>query len=381
MTEPANTPEPPLIELSVVIIARNEAKNIARAIESVLRATKNRPQTEILLVDSASTDETVEIASRYPINIVRLDPTWFLSVAAGRYIGTLYSRGSLILHMDGDMELDPEWVDRSVTYALEHPEVAAVGGYWRNVYMKDGQIVGEEDQCRDPQGRVLEVELVGGASLHRRSAVQQVGGFQPFIKGEEDVILCVGLRHAGYKVVQLPYLMSRHYCMSEKTLAGNIRRLRSNLWLGYGQVPRYYLGTPLCWMYLSEQGQFVAHCAGIFISLATLLLTLFSGNIAFFGGWLLTVLAVILVFAIKKRSLSQALLSFTIHIFIIYSTVRGFLMVPRSPAEYPTDAEVVQTCYHHGALGIDTTSPVVTLQDSKAVLENLTKGQPSATSA
>src|SRR5512140_1055596 len=132
--------------LSIVIIARNEAANIARTIESVLRAAARWPDAEILLVDSASTDETVEIARRYPINIVRLDPSWFLSVAAGRHIGMHYTRGELILHMDGDMELDSEWVERSVLYMLAHPQVAAVGGYYRNVYVRDGKIVNEEDQ-------------------------------------------------------------------------------------------------------------------------------------------------------------------------------------------------------------------------------------------
>ena len=69
--------------LSIVIIARNEARNIARAIESVLRAVENWPDTEILLVDSASTDETVEIARRYPINIVRLHPPSFFPYPLG----------------------------------------------------------------------------------------------------------------------------------------------------------------------------------------------------------------------------------------------------------------------------------------------------------
>jgi glycosyltransferase involved in cell wall biosynthesis len=80
-------------EISVVIISRNEAKNITRAIESVLKAVEHWPQTEILLVDSASTDETVEIAKHYPINIVRLKPSWFLSPPAGRLIGLYHTRG------------------------------------------------------------------------------------------------------------------------------------------------------------------------------------------------------------------------------------------------------------------------------------------------
>jgi glycosyltransferase involved in cell wall biosynthesis len=333
-------------DLSVVIIARNEAKNIARAIESVLLAVAHRKRTEILLVDSASTDETVEIAQRYPINIVRLAPSWFLSVAAGRHIGMVYTRGELVLHMDGDMELDPEWVDRSVTYALEHPEVAAIGGYWHNIYMKDDQIVGEEDQLREPEDRVLEVEYVGGASLYRRSFIQKIGGFQPFLKGEEDVILCIGLRHAGYKVVRLPFLMSRHYCIPPQSLAGGLRRIRLNMFIGYGQVPRYYLGTSLFWTYIHERGVFIAPLTVIFLSLVTFLLTLVFGNISYFGSWVLIVSLIVMAFSIKKHSIRKALLRCLIQTCVAYSAVRGFMKKPQSPAEYPTNVEIVKGRYH-----------------------------------
>ncbi|HEX4156242.1 MAG TPA: glycosyltransferase family 2 protein [Acidobacteriaceae bacterium] len=46
-------------KLSVAIVAKNEAKNLARTLEGVAWAE------EIVLIDSGSTDETVEIARRY----------------------------------------------------------------------------------------------------------------------------------------------------------------------------------------------------------------------------------------------------------------------------------------------------------------------------
>ena len=100
------------MELSVVLISKNQAWNIARLVESVLRGTSSIPASEIILVDSASTDDTVQLASRYPINIVRLRPTQKLSPAAGRYIGYKRTRGEFILFLDGDMELIPGWLCR-----------------------------------------------------------------------------------------------------------------------------------------------------------------------------------------------------------------------------------------------------------------------------
>jgi cellulose synthase/poly-beta-1,6-N-acetylglucosamine synthase-like glycosyltransferase len=46
--------------LSVIIITKNEEKNIERCLKSVQFAD------EIILVDSGSTDKTLEMASRFP---------------------------------------------------------------------------------------------------------------------------------------------------------------------------------------------------------------------------------------------------------------------------------------------------------------------------
>lgn len=336
-------------DLSIVIIARNEVENIARAIESVLRGVEHWPQTEIVLVDSASTDETVEIARQYPINIVRLRPSWFLSAAAGRYIGMHYTRGDLILYMDGDMELVTGWLDQAVPFILEHPEVAGVTGYLCDVHMHNGQVISEQNQYCDSEGRPVEVQHFGGAALYRRSALEQVGGFNPYLIADEEPELCMRLRYAGYKLIHLPYLISRHYCIPPKSLAGQLRRARLNYFSGLGQVPRYHLGTRLFWIYLKERGSYVVYFIGVLISITTLLLTLFSGNIAFFGAWMLIVGAFLLVFLIKKRSLRKTCLSLLLQSFNAYGAVCGFLMTPRSPEEYPTDAEIIQVrCYGGG---------------------------------
>ena len=48
-----------MTKLSVVIITKNEAKNIGNALESVSWAD------DIVVVDSGSTDTTIEVARRY----------------------------------------------------------------------------------------------------------------------------------------------------------------------------------------------------------------------------------------------------------------------------------------------------------------------------
>ena len=332
-------------DLSVVIIARNEAEHIARAIESVLRAVEHYPKTEIVLVDSASTDETVEIARQYPINIVRLRPSWFLSAAAGRYIGMHCTHGDLILNFDGDMELVTGWLDRALPVILEHPELAGVAGYRRDIYMQDGQIISEQDWHCDSEGRPVEVKFLAGAALYRRSALEQVGGFNPYIISEEEPELGMRLRYAGYKLLCIPYLMCKNYTLPTNSWKYFVRRFRMNLWLGHGQVPRYHLRTGMFWMTLLERGSFVVYFIGVLISIISLLLALFSGNISFFGTWVLIVGVFFIVYWIKKRSLYETWMSIIHQSFVAYGAVRGFLMTPRSPQDYPTDVEIIQVHY------------------------------------
>jgi rhamnosyltransferase len=60
---------------SIIIRAYNEEKHIGRLLEGILQQTVQNVQ--ILLVDSGSTDATVPIASRYPVQVVHLRPEEF----------------------------------------------------------------------------------------------------------------------------------------------------------------------------------------------------------------------------------------------------------------------------------------------------------------
>jgi glycosyltransferase involved in cell wall biosynthesis len=57
------------VKVGVVIIAKNEEKFIAKTIESLLE--QDLKPYRIILVDDGSTDKTSEIASKYPIEIIK----------------------------------------------------------------------------------------------------------------------------------------------------------------------------------------------------------------------------------------------------------------------------------------------------------------------
>jgi len=60
---------------SIIIRAYNEETHIQRLLDGVMQ--QSVPAPEIILVDSGSTDRTVEIASNYPVRVVHIQPQDF----------------------------------------------------------------------------------------------------------------------------------------------------------------------------------------------------------------------------------------------------------------------------------------------------------------
>lgn len=216
------------LQLSVVIITENEQDRIGACIESVITAAGRAVDSfEIILVDSASTDRTVEIASEYPITILRIPAAETISCGAGRYVGDSITRGDLVLHVDGDMRLTESWLSEAVDALETGPDIAAVEG-WLN-------------DSNDTA--VREVLKVGGVMCYDADALAAVGGFDPFLHGYEDVDVGYRLTAAGYRLLRLPSVSAEH-----PTAAGSltepIRRWRHGYLLAPGQTIRKSLGRP-----------------------------------------------------------------------------------------------------------------------------------------
>ena len=88
-------------KLSVIIIARNEEQMIRDCLESVKWAD------EIILVDSGSTDKTVDIAKEYGAKIINL-PSEKLEFAKWRNAGLKEAKGIWVFYLDADERVTPE---------------------------------------------------------------------------------------------------------------------------------------------------------------------------------------------------------------------------------------------------------------------------------
>ena len=95
-------------QLSVVIITRNEERNIKRCLESVLSVAD-----EIVIVDSFSEDKTVEIANQFKAKVIQQK---FLGYIEQKNFAIQQASHDFILSLDADEALSPD-LQQSITKA------------------------------------------------------------------------------------------------------------------------------------------------------------------------------------------------------------------------------------------------------------------------
>jgi glycosyltransferase involved in cell wall biosynthesis len=94
--------------VSVTIPTRNSSKTLESCLEAVLNQTYSN--IEIIVIDSKSNDDTVQIAKRMGARVVSTD--WKLLGA--RYLGWKASKGEHVLLLDSDQILYPRTIERLV---------------------------------------------------------------------------------------------------------------------------------------------------------------------------------------------------------------------------------------------------------------------------
>lgn len=330
-----------MVKLAVVLISRNQAWNIARLIESVIKETEAIPSREIILVDSASSDKTVEIASKYPIRILRLHDTQRLSPSAGRYMGYKYTTGELMLFVDGDNEMYPGWLEKAMKIFEENPDLAGLAGP-RVPLLKSATDADKPPLVDRNLNATVKSLYADGTAMFRREALAKAGQFNPYIYSDEEPELCVRLRHAGYRMLHTKYPIAYDYTDPAEEIATRIARWRRNLYLGFGQNLRNFMGKEVFWTYCKERGMGLMPLAIVLAGLFSLLIMIFTGNRALFLLWLGSVIATFLAYIIKDRSLYQASVSILERLLIMDGTVKGFLLKPQDPDSYPGYHDVIK---------------------------------------
>jgi len=217
-------------EVSVIIPAYNREAFIGEAIDSVL--AQEDVKTEIILVDGASSDETVCVARRHAPDI-RIISEPDRGVADARNKGIAIARAPWIAFLDADDVWKPEKLRLQLAVARAEPEVALIFcDAWQ--YREEEIIIDSFLKTRhgydalpkhpvaedgyvfdtDMAVEIMKVNYVVTTStaMVRTEAARAVGGFDPTLKVCEDYefwLRVVKGHKAG--VVERPLVGYRHH--------------------------------------------------------------------------------------------------------------------------------------------------------------------------
>jgi len=215
-------PDVPLI--SVVIPNYNGAGCLGACLQSLRRQTYLK--IEILIIDNASTDRSLEIVRQETPQAVLLCQARNLGFADAVNLGIEAARGEWIAVLNNDTEAAPDWLEECAAAIRRHPEASFLAcrildyrrreiifsagdcflraglGYRRGQELHDGKKYREE---------IPIFAACGCAALYRKSTLVAHGGLEGrFFAYLEDVDLGLRLQAAGVQGFYAPAAVVFH---------------------------------------------------------------------------------------------------------------------------------------------------------------------------
>ena len=327
--------------LAVVVIGRNEEAYLDGCLEAA-RAAVAPFGAEIVFVDSRSTDRSVDIARHNDVRIAEIGASASLCPALGRLIGQQLTASRFVLFLDGDTEVDATWVRDGIAFLEAHHDVAGVSGRLREVYYADGRVVGEHADFFRVGDAPEDVDELAGNAIYRRTTLEQVGSFNPFLSSYEEMDVAERARQAGFRIVRLPITLGTHHTGQRGTVTELRRRYRDNLIRGYGQVLRRSVGTPMFWPHVRlMNGRHLQFQGAMLVGLLALLASVVTRDGRWIGAWSVLAALVTLGFMVKGRSLKKPFLLYLEWAVWAVPMLRGFLETPRDPRTFVV-ADVIE---------------------------------------
>jgi cellulose synthase/poly-beta-1,6-N-acetylglucosamine synthase-like glycosyltransferase len=160
---------------------------------------------ELIYVDSASSDGSVELAASLGAHVIAL-PKGRTTAALGRNAGWRTATAPFVLFVDGDTILHPRFVVDSLPEF--RPEIAIIWGHRREIHT---------EQCLF--NRVLDLdwiypagitEFCGGDALVRLEALRDADGFDEHLIAGEEPEMCRRMRSKGWQILHADRPMTGH---------------------------------------------------------------------------------------------------------------------------------------------------------------------------
>ena len=226
------------VTVSVVVPAFNAAKTIRETLQSISQQTHTA--LDVIVVDDGSTDETAAIVRSHSAS----DPRFRLvskpnaGVASARNEGTKASKGEFIAFIDADDLWHPTKIEKQLKALMAGgPDTALVYSPFR-VIDADGNVLASPHKY-GVSGWVIyrhfHTNLVGNGSalLIRKSVLEELGGFDPWLRREgaegcEDLLLQLRIA-ARYRFAEVSEYLVGYRKLPDSMSSNTIQMIRSGV--------------------------------------------------------------------------------------------------------------------------------------------------------
>ncbi len=317
------------VRVSIVVKALNEQMRIGAALRSALGALEGIGG-EVILADSGSADQTVDIARGYPVQVLQLKNPAERRCGVGPQLGYQRALGEFVYILDGDMELDPSFLPAAIAAMEADPKLGGVGGLVEEASDASYQFRGRKR--RGTESITGQCEWLDMGGLYRGSALRQVGYFSNRnLHAYEEMDLGLRLTASGWALRRIAIRSVIHHGRTEGNWALLARRWRSRYLDGAGELLRAAVGRPYFFRAAATQRHlfigvliWLGLIGGLFLLRVTPWPLLITVGVS---------VGLIIIRTMRTGSISDAFFGQIVWQVTALAMVRGFLTKPRDPLD------------------------------------------------
>ena len=208
--------------VSIIIANYNYGHYLSESIESALQ--QSWPNIEVIYIDDGSTDNSLEIATQYPITVLSQENQW---VAAARNNAVQFAKGKYIFFLDADDHLAPNAIEYCVKLITSSPpEVGYIYGQMEYFEHKQGLFPSAEF---DPKTLARDNYICVSALIKRDEFIAAGGFDKGLIEGREDWEFYVRLYQRGVEGQFLaePLILCRKHRPPSQKRSGKRKNISS----------------------------------------------------------------------------------------------------------------------------------------------------------
>ncbi len=205
-----------LVETSIVILCKNEEKNIALCLSGIY--VQQYKDFEVIVIDSGSTDRTLEIAKDYPVRLYHIKPEEFKHAHTRNY-GASLCEGDYIVFITADAYPQDEMWLGNLLGNFDDPTVAGVYGrqiaksaaYPMEQCFLDFYYTQEKrvQRLEGPQTKVKDVFFSNVTSAIRKTLLIE-NPFPEDVVMAEDFAWALSVLKKGHAIVYEPKAVVHH---------------------------------------------------------------------------------------------------------------------------------------------------------------------------